>query len=46
MTAYERYAICKQCLEFNQKLTTCNICRCFMVAKVHITLAKCPLGKW
>lgn len=45
-TARERYIICKSCDEFNNVLRTCKQCGCFMPAKVTVSYAQCPVGKW
>jgi hypothetical protein len=46
ITARERYAICKSCDEFNAMFKTCNQCGCIMPAKVTVSYAACPVGKW
>jgi len=46
VTAHERYAICKSCDEFNNAVKLCKKCGCFMPAKVTVTYAACPIGKW
>ena len=40
-----RMAICRACPELTT-LTRCRKCGCFMVAKVKLKGAKCPLEKW
>ena len=40
-----RYEICKACTHFNA-LKQCDLCHCFMIAKVRLKEAYCPLMKW
>ena len=42
----EKYAICKQCEKFDNKLKLCKVCKCFMPVKTRLPNTKCPLGKW
>jgi hypothetical protein len=44
--AEERLAICKECPKLIKKLNTCRECGCFMVEKVKLPNAFCPIGKW
>ena len=44
--AEERFAICKECPKLIKKLNTCRECGCFMVEKVKLPNAFCPIGKW
>jgi len=39
-----RLDICESCENFNND--TCNICGCFMPAKVKFAPTKCPIDKW
>lgn len=41
-----RYNICKSCENFIKQTTTCTKCGCFMIAKVRLSGASCPIGKW
>jgi len=41
-----RIAICNACEFFKKKSKRCTKCGCFMNQKVHLALAKCPIGKW
>lgn len=41
-----RYSKCLRCDEQNKTTLTCNVCGCFMPAKVRADEEKCPLGKW
>ena len=41
-----RYDICKACPQFMGATKQCAICKCFMVMKVKLDDAKCPLEKW
>ena len=40
-----RYATCEKCPFFTAQ-AMCKKCGCFMPAKVQLTGAKCPEGKW
>lgn len=44
--AAERLAICKNCPSLRKKINQCKECGCFMVEKVKLPNAFCPLGKW
>lgn len=42
----ERKSICQEC-EFYEKFTNrCKQCGCWMVVKMRLPLAKCPIKKW
>lgn len=41
-----RLDICKQCDKFRRFVHTCNMCGCYMPAKVKLKSANCPAGKW
>jgi hypothetical protein len=43
--AKERLDICSSC-EFFFKNQICKKCGCFMLLKVKLDKAKCPVGKW
>lgn len=43
--AQNRYDVCKNCQYF-LPTTQCSKCLCFMKAKVKLSEAECPLGKW
>tara|TARA_R110000751_G_scaffold4287_1_gene21027 strand:+ start:7422 stop:7868 length:447 start_codon:yes stop_codon:yes gene_type:complete len=40
-----RLEICKKCDLFTER-NTCEACGCYMVGKVKIPQARCPIGKW
>jgi hypothetical protein len=42
--ASERLQICQGCDEL--KNGRCQVCQCFVAAKVKLATEKCPLGKW
>ena len=42
----QRLKICKQCADFFHPTTTCKLCGCFMIAKVRLNGAQCPVRKW
>lgn len=42
--AAARLAVCTPCPQYN--LGRCNVCGCFLVAKVVLKEEKCPIGKW
>jgi len=44
--AAERLAICKNCPSLRKKINQCKECGCFMIEKVKLPNAYCPLGKW
>lgn len=44
--AAERLAICKNCPALRKKINQCKECGCFMIEKVKLPNAYCPLGKW
>ena len=44
--AERRLNTCKECDKFFAPTTTCTQCGCFMIAKVRLSLGKCPLDKW
>ena len=41
-----RYEICLACPELIDLTKQCKKCGCFMAAKVKLSNATCPLGKW
>lgn len=41
-----RYEICKGCPELIRSTKQCNICKCFMIAKVKLADATCPQHLW
>ena len=41
-----RYEICKVCPHFIKATTQCKKCGCIMSAKVKLSEADCPIGKW
>jgi len=41
----ERLEVCKAC-EHPTKLGTCNLCNCYIPAKVLSKKSKCPIDKW
>lgn len=42
----KRYDVCQQCPELIDLTKQCKQCGCFMVMKVKLEKATCPLGKW
>jgi hypothetical protein len=44
--AAKRLDICKACPKIINPTLQCDICKCFMGAKVHLEKATCPIGKW
>ena len=42
----ERLQHCNGCEHFNRETKKCEKCACFMPAKVHMAVVKCPAGKW
>ena len=42
----ERYDTCSACEFFDKQFKFCNNCGCFLLIKVTIPMASCPLGKW
>jgi len=44
-SADHRLEICKKCDLFTGH-NTCEACGCYMVGKVKIPQARCPIGKW
>jgi len=44
-SAEHRLEICKKCDLFTER-NTCQACGCYMVGKVKIPQARCPIGKW
>jgi len=44
--AKKRISICFSCTNYKQKINRCNICGCFMPAKVRSINSSCPLKKW
>jgi hypothetical protein len=43
--AKKRFESCKDCV-FLKENNQCTKCGCFMNAKVKVTSASCPIGKW
>jgi len=44
--AKERLAMCESCPNYIKFTRQCNLCGCFMYAKVLIPNAHCPQNKW
>ena len=44
MTPKEKYKICHECEHLKKRM--CNLCGCFMPAKVIIPFSVCPINKW
>lgn len=40
----DRWRICRKCPDL--KAGICSHCGCFMKAKVKLSAAECPVGKW
>lgn len=45
-TAVSRAKVCNTCDRLFRATFSCKECGCFMKAKVKLTDATCPLGKW
>lgn len=45
-TYFDRIKICRDCEHFNQILTKCKECGCFLNIKARWATEKCPLDKW
>jgi len=41
-----RYSKCLQCQHLNNENKTCDVCGCYMKAKVRAMEASCPIGRW
>jgi len=44
-TMVDRWRVCRGCDQLDA-LFRCRECGCFMKAKVKLSQAECPLGKW
>jgi hypothetical protein len=44
--ADERLKICNECDRFDESLSKCRECGCFMKAKTQLPMAVCPINKW
>ena len=44
--AVNRYNICNNCKFRNKKLNICNICKCYLPAKVLSLNSFCPKQEW
>jgi len=42
----ERMAVCKQCESFQNSISTCKQCGCYMPAKSMFANSECPDKKW
>jgi len=42
----DRLAICEECPELIRPTKQCKKCGCFMMVKVKLKNAECPIGKW
>lgn len=42
----ERMSICKKCESFQNNISTCRQCGCYMPAKATFASSECPAGKW
>jgi hypothetical protein len=45
-TAKNRLDICNKCPNLSKKEGRCDLCGCFVVAKVKLDFESCPAGKW
>lgn len=43
---HDRINVCHQCENYDDKLSTCKICGCYIYSKVIFKPFSCPLGKW
>lgn len=44
-----RINICNSCEHKKETLivgSTCELCKCPILSKVYVRIAKCPIGKW
>ena len=41
-----RMEICSACVNFRKEAARCEICGCYMKAKMMLSEARCPIGKW
>jgi len=44
--AKKRLDICNKCPNLSKKGGRCDLCGCFVVAKVKLEFETCPAGKW
>ena len=44
--ARQRLSVCESCPRLTKTTKQCKECGCFMVLKVKIKNAECPLSKW
>jgi rRNA maturation endonuclease Nob1 len=44
--AKDRLAQCQNCAKFNPDTSFCNVCGCYMPAKVLIPIVSCPDNYW
>lgn len=44
--AKKRLDICSKCPNLSKSGGRCDICGCFVVAKVKLDFESCPAGKW
>jgi hypothetical protein len=44
--AKRRADICKGCKDFIAETHVCNLCGCWLKAKVWMPFATCPKGEW
>lgn len=42
----KRTDICKQCVERDSVMDTCDKCGCFLPAKTFSPSSECPIGNW
>lgn len=42
----ERFNICTECDQFNKEEIKCQLCGCYVYAKVQFPISSCPQGKW
>ncbi len=46
LTQRERWVRCKKCKPHYNKNGRCNVCKCFLAAKIALLGAHCPINKW
>ncbi len=44
--AAKRLSICQNCMLYESESAQCQVCTCFMPAKVTLRAEKCPQGFW
>jgi hypothetical protein len=42
----ERMKVCLNCEKYQEKLSRCKECGCFLLLKAALKTTQCPLDKW